>query len=108
MTRVGSFIRATSIDEIPQFLNVLRGEMSIVGPRPPTPEEVKLYQPWHKQRLQTIPGMTGMWQISGRSDVPFDEMVLLDIYYIENWSVQLDLQIMAMTVPYILLRRGAY
>ncbi len=108
MTRVGAFIRAVSIDEVPQFLNVLRGEMSIVGPRPPTPEELELYQPWHKQRLQTMPGMTGMWQISGRSDVPFDEMCLLDIYYIENWSVRLDLQIMAMTVPYILLRRGAY
>ncbi len=108
VTRVGTFIRATSIDELPQLLNVLRGEMSLVGPRPPTPEEVELYQPWHRQRLQAIPGLTGLWQVSGRSDVPFDEMCLLDIYYIENWSVRLDLQILAMTLPHVLLRRGAY
>ena len=108
ITNVGAFIRATSIDELPQLINVLRGEMSLVGPRPPTPDEVALYEPWHMQRLQMIPGMTGMWQISGRSDVPFDEMCLLDIYYIENWSVRLDLQIMAMTIPYLLLQRGAY
>lgn len=108
VTRVGAFIRATSIDELPQILNVLRGEMSLIGPRPPTPEEVQLYQPWHRQRLQAIPGLTGLWQVSGRSDVPFDEMCLLDIYYIENWSVWLDLQILAMTLPHVLLRRGAY
>lgn len=108
ITRVGAFIRASSIDELPQFINILRGEMSLVGPRPPIPDEVTHYEPWHMQRLQTIPGLTGLWQISGRSNVPFDEMCLLDIYYIENWSVKLDLQIMLMTIPYILLRRGAY
>lgn len=108
ITRVGAFIRATSIDELPQLINVLRGEMSIVGPRPPTPDEVALYEPWHLRRLQIIPGITGLWQVSGRSDVPFDEMCLLDIYYIENWSVRMDIQIMAMTFPRVLLRQGAY
>ncbi|MBZ0299702.1 MAG: sugar transferase [Anaerolineae bacterium] len=108
VTRVGAFIRATSIDELPQLINVLRGEMSLVGPRPPTPAELQLYQPWHRQRLQAIPGMTGLWQVSGRSDVPFDEMCLLDIYYVENWSVRLDLQILVMTLPRVLLRQGAY
>ncbi len=108
ITGVGAYIRAVSIDELPQFFNVLRGEMSLVGPRPPTPDEVALYEPWHLQRLQTIPGCTGLWQISGRSNVPFDEMCLLDIYYIENWSVRLDLQIIIMTFPHLLLRRGAW
>jgi exopolysaccharide biosynthesis polyprenyl glycosylphosphotransferase len=108
VTRVGALIRKTSIDELPQVLNILRGEMSLVGPRPPTPDEVTLYEPWHRQRLQAIPGITGLWQISGRSDVPFDEMCLLDIYYIENWSVKLDLQILITTLPHVLLRRGAY
>lgn len=108
ITRVGAFIRSISIDELPQFINVLKGEMSLVGPRPPTPDEVALYEPWHLQRLQTIPGCTGLWQISGRSNVPFDEMCLLDIYYIENWSVRLDLQIIVMTFPHLLLRRGAW
>ncbi len=108
ITRVGAVIRSVSIDELPQFINVLRGEMSLVGPRPPTPDEVALYEPWHLQRLQTIPGCTGLWQVSGRSNVPFDEMCLLDIYYIENWSVRLDLQIILMTLPHLLLRRGAW
>lgn len=108
ITRVGRFIRATSLDELPNLINVIRGQMSLVGPRPPTPDEVELYQPWHRQRLQTLPGLTGLWQVNGRSDVPFDEMCLLDIYYIENWSVGLDAQILMMTVPRILLRHGAY
>ena len=108
ITKVGKFIRRTSIDEIPNFINVLKGEMSIVGPRPPIPSEVDLYENWHLQRLQTIPGITGLWQVSGRSEVPFDEMVLMDIYYIENWSVRFDLQIMLMTIPRVLLRSGAY
>ncbi|MDX1993895.1 MAG: sugar transferase [bacterium] len=108
ITRVGRFIRRTSLDELPNLINVIRGQMSLVGPRPPTPDEVALYESWHMQRLQTMPGMTGLWQISGRSDVPFDEMCLLDIYYIENWSIQLDAQILMMTVPRVLLRQGAY
>lgn len=108
VTRVGRFIRATSLDELPNLWNVLTGQMSLVGPRPPTPDEVSLYEPWHMQRLQIRPGMTGLWQVSGRSDVPFDEMCLLDIYYIENWSVGLDAQILMMTIPRVLLRDGAY
>jgi exopolysaccharide biosynthesis polyprenyl glycosylphosphotransferase len=108
ITRVGHFIRTTSLDELPNLINVLIGHMSLVGPRPPTPEEVQLYEPWHMQRLQVKPGMTGLWQISGRSEVPFEEMCLLDIYYIENWSMQLDAQILMMTIPRVLLRQGAY
>ncbi len=108
ITRVGRIIRTTSLDELPNLVNVLMGHMSIVGPRPPTPEEVKLYEPWHMQRLQVKPGLTGLWQVSGRSEIPFDEMCLLDIYYIENWSIQLDAQILMMTIPRVLLRQGAY
>jgi exopolysaccharide biosynthesis polyprenyl glycosylphosphotransferase len=108
MTRVGRFIRTTSLDELPNLINVLMGHMSIVGPRPPTPDEVNLYQPWHMQRLQVKPGMTGLWQVSGRSEIPFDEMCLLDIYYIENWSIRLDAQILMMTIPRVLTRHGAY
>ena len=108
ITRVGRFIRRTSLDELPNLMNVLKGEMSLVGPRPPLPDEVELYENWHRQRLQTIPGITGLWQISGRSEVPFDEMCLMDIYYIENWSIQFDVQILLMTIPKVLLRSGAY
>lgn len=108
ITRVGRFLRRTSIDELPNLFNVLRGQMSLVGPRPPTPDEVELYEPWHMQRLQVMPGITGLWQVSGRSEVPFEEMCLLDIYYIENWSIRLDAQILMRTVPRVLLRHGAY
>ncbi len=108
ITRVGRIIRILSLDELPNLINVVRGQMSLVGPRPPTPDEVALYEPWHMQRLQILPGMTGLWQVNGRSDVPFEEMCLLDIYYIENWSVKLDAQILFMTVPRVLLRHGAY
>lgn len=108
VTGVGRFLRTTSLDELPNLINILRGQMSLVGPRAPTPDEVKLYQPWHMQRLNIIPGLTGLWQVSGRSDVPFEEMCLLDIYYIENWSVRLDAQILMMTVPRVLLGHGAY
>ncbi|HLU11693.1 MAG TPA: sugar transferase [Oceanobacillus sp.] len=108
VTKVGRFIRRLSLDELPNVVNVLLGHMSLVGPRPPTPDEVSLYEPWHMQRLQVKPGMTGLWQVSGRSEVPFDEMCLLDIYYIENWSMQLDAQILMMTIPRVLMRQGAY
>lgn len=108
ITRVGRLLRRTSMDELPNLINVLRGQMSIVGPRPPTPDEVELYEPWHRQRLKIMPGITGLWQVSGRSDVPFEEMCLLDIYYIENWSIKLDFQILLMTIPRVLLRDGAY
>lgn len=108
VTRFGRFIRRTSLDELPNLINVLRGQMSLVGPRPPTPGEVSLYAPWQRGRLQSLPGITGLWQVSGRSEVPFDEMCLLDIYYIENWSLTLDIQILMMTLPHVLLQRGAY
>ncbi len=108
ITRVGKWLRRTSLDELPQLINVLRGEMSIVGPRPPTPDEVVHYEPWHRQRLNTFPGVTSLWQVSGRSKVPFEEQCLLDIYYIENWSIGLDVQIMLRTIPNVLLGNGAY
>lgn len=108
ITRVGRLLRRTSMDELPNIVNVLKGEMSLVGPRPPLPSEVEAYAPWQRRRLQTIPGMTGLWQVSGRSEIPFDEMCLLDIYYIENWSMGLDAQILMLTIPRVLLRQGAY
>jgi exopolysaccharide biosynthesis polyprenyl glycosylphosphotransferase len=108
LTRVGRIIRRLSLDELPQLYNVLRGEMSLVGPRPPLVEEVAQYQPWHMQRLEVKGGITGLWQVSGRSDLTFDEQCLLDIYYIENWSLALDLRLMLQTIPYSLFGRGAY
>ncbi len=108
LTRVGRFIRRTSLDELPQLYNVLRGQMSLVGPRPPLPEEVSVYKTWHKQRLSVIGGITGLWQVSGRSDLTFDELCLLDIYYIENWSLGLDLRILLQTIPHALFGKGAY
>lgn len=108
LTKTGAFLRRTSLDELPQLFNVLWGEMSLVGPRPPIPAEVACYQPWHTQRLSVPGGMTGLWQVSGRSELTFDEMVLLDIYYIEHWSPWLDLQILLRTVPKVLLGEGAY
>jgi len=107
-TRVGRFLRRSSFDELPQLWNVLLGQMSLVGPRPPLPEEVAEYKPWHRQRLSVIGGMTGLWQVSGRSDLTFDELCLLDIYYIENWSLALDLRILLQTIPHSLFGRGAY
>lgn len=108
VTRVGRFLRRASLDELPNIFNVLKGEMSLVGPRPQLAREVALYETWQHQRLKVQPGMTGLWQISGRSEVPFDEMCLLDIYYIENWSLTLDLQILMQTAPKVLFRIGAY
>lgn len=108
ITRVGRFLRQTSLDEVPQFINVLRGEMSLVGPRPPLPSEVEQYQPWHRRRLRVPPGITGLWQVSGRSELTFDEMVLLDLYYIEHWSPWLDVAILLRTVPKVVAREGAY
>jgi exopolysaccharide biosynthesis polyprenyl glycosylphosphotransferase len=108
MTRVGRFLRRFSMDELPQFINVLKGDMSLVGPRPPIPAEVEQYQPWHLNRLTVPPGMTGMWQVSGRSELTFDEMVLLDLYYIEHWSPWLDFAIIFRTIPTTLLGDGAY
>ena len=107
-TGVGRFLRQTSLDELPQLINVLRGEMSLVGPRPPIPEEVAQYQLWHRKRLEIQPGLTGLWQVSGRSDLTFDEMVMLDIYYGENWSLSSDFQILLRTVPQLIFGDGAY
>lgn len=107
-TRTGRVLRKFSLDELPQFVNVLLGEMSIVGPRPPVPAEVAKYDDWHHGRLLVTPGMTGLWQVSGRSNLTFDEMVRLDLYYAEHWSPWLDVKIMLRTVPAVLLGRGAY
>lgn len=103
VTRVGRFIRKTSLDEFPQLINVIRGEISLVGPRPHEPEEVSRYERWHKKLLTIKPGITGLAQISGRSDLKFEDEAKLDIYYIENWSFKLDLQILFKT-PWVVLR----
>ncbi|MCK5117579.1 MAG: sugar transferase [Candidatus Aegiribacteria sp.] len=108
VTRVGRFIRKFSLDELPQLLNVLAGTMSLVGPRPHVPEEVKRYSIKHFKKLEVLPGMTGVCQVSGRNDLSYREMVKLDLYYVDNWSIWMDLSILTMTVPAILLRRGAY
>jgi len=108
VTSIGKFLRRTSLDELPQFINVLKGEMTLVGPRPPLAYELPHYQEWHKKRLTVKPGLTGLWQVSGRSTVPFDEMVRLDIKYIENWSFLLDLKIILRTIPVMLFGLGGY
>jgi exopolysaccharide biosynthesis polyprenyl glycosylphosphotransferase len=108
ITRVGRVLRRLSLDELPQLLNVLRGDMSLVGPRPPIPYEVEAYELWHRKRLDMKPGLTGLWQVSGRNSLTFDEMVRLDLYYIENWSLLLDLRIILRTLPVMLSGRDAY
>lgn len=108
VTTIGKWLRKYSLDEFPQLINVLRGEMSLVGPRPPLPVEVGRYTTKDWRRLEVVPGMTGLWQVSGRSSLTFDEMVSLDLFYIENWSVTLDLTLLARTVPAVLFARGAY
>lgn len=108
ITPIGKFIRRTSLDEIPNIINVLKGDMSLVGPRPPLPREVAEYEEWQKGRLAIKPGITGLWQVRGRSDLNFDEAVLLDLYYIENWSLRLYFQILLSTIPAVLFSRGAY
>ena len=97
ITRIGKFLRRTSLDEVPQLFNVLSGDMSVVGPRPPIPYEVEAYELWHRKRLDMKPGVTGLWQVSGRNRLPFEEMVRLDLFYIENWSLLLDLKIILRT-----------
>jgi exopolysaccharide biosynthesis polyprenyl glycosylphosphotransferase len=107
-TRVGCWLRRFSFDEVPQLFNVLKGDMSVIGPRPPLAHEVDKYLDWHRRRLEVSPGMTGLWQVSGRSELPFDEMALLDIWYIDNWSLSLDLKILLRTVPAVVFGYGAY
>jgi exopolysaccharide biosynthesis polyprenyl glycosylphosphotransferase len=108
VTRVGRVLRQFSLDELPQLVNVLLGSMSLVGPRPPLPEEVERYQGDVRRRLLVKPGLTGLWQVSGRSDLSWDESVRLDLYYVENWSLGFDFAIIARTVSAVLRRRGAY
>jgi exopolysaccharide biosynthesis polyprenyl glycosylphosphotransferase len=109
LTRVGRVLRMFSVDELPQLINVIRGEMSLVGPRPmPARFGQDSYEQWHLHRLEVLPGMTGLWQVSGRSDLTFDECVRLDLFYIENWSVAYDLFILLKTIPAVLKGRGAY
>lgn len=107
VTPVGKFLRRTSLDELPQLLNVLKGEMSMVGPRPHLGYEVDLYKDWHRRRLQGIPGITGWWQIHGRSRVPFDKAVEMDIWYLERQSLILDIRIMLRTITKAIVGRGA-
>ena len=108
ITPIGRVLRRTSLDELPQLFNVVKGEMSLVGPRPPIAYELTIYKEWHKRRLKAKPGITGLWQVSGRSSVPFHDMVLLDLYYINRWSLMLDIEIILKTIPVVLCGKGAY
>jgi lipopolysaccharide/colanic/teichoic acid biosynthesis glycosyltransferase len=108
VTRVGRILRKTSLDELPQLWHVLQGHMSLVGPRPPFPEEVERYEPWMLKRLSVRPGLTCLWQIQGRSNLPFEEWMRLDIEYVERCSFLLDLRILVLTIPAVLSARGAY
>ena len=108
VTRVGAMLRRYSIDELPQLWNVLKGEMSLVGPRPPLAREVALYEEWQLDRLEVRPGITGLWQVSGRSELSFEDYVRLDLFYVENWSIAYDLFILSKTVPLLVSARGAY
>jgi lipopolysaccharide/colanic/teichoic acid biosynthesis glycosyltransferase len=108
LTPVGRLLRRFSLDELPQLINVMRGEMSLVGPRPLPMRDFELLEDWHKKRYLVMPGITGLWQVSGRADLDFDDLVRLDFLYLEQWSVFLDLTILLKTVPAVLSRRGAY
>ena len=108
VTKVGRLLRKLSLDELPQLFNVIRGDMSLVGPRPPLPREVAQYEDWMMARLEVRPGITGLWQVSGRSELPFEDYVRLDLFYIENWSLAYDLFILAKTVPTLVTARGAH
>ncbi|HMH46814.1 MAG TPA: sugar transferase, partial [Solirubrobacteraceae bacterium] len=108
LTRVGSLLRRFSLDELPQLVNVLRGEMSLVGPRPLPQRDYEMLEDWHRKRYLVLPGITGLWQVSGRSELDFDDLVNLDFIYLEHWSLALDLTILLKTVPAVISRRGAY
>jgi exopolysaccharide biosynthesis polyprenyl glycosylphosphotransferase len=107
ITRVGAFIRKTSLDELPQFFNILFGDMSLVGPRPPLPSEVDQYKPWQRRRLSVKPGLTGLWQVSGRNNIDFEEWMRLDLRYIDDWSLWLDAKILMKTLPAVIFKTGA-
>jgi lipopolysaccharide/colanic/teichoic acid biosynthesis glycosyltransferase len=107
ITPVGRWLRKLSVDELPQFWNVLKGDMSLVGPRPPTPDEVVQYHGSQRRRLSMRPGLTCLWQVSGRNEVSFEDWMKLDLEYIDRWSTALDLQIVLRTIPQVLLARGA-
>jgi lipopolysaccharide/colanic/teichoic acid biosynthesis glycosyltransferase len=108
VTPVGAVLRRFSLDEVPQLLNVLRGQMSLVGPRPLPLRDYEQLEDWHRKRYNVLPGVTGLWQISGRSNLGFDDLVRLDFYYLENWSLLMDVAILAKTIPAVLAGRGAY
>ena len=108
VTPIGRFLRRFSLDELPQLANVIRGEMSLVGPRPLPMRDFERLEEWHKKRYLVLPGITGLWQVSGRSELDFDDLVRLDFLYLERWSVFLDLVIMLKTIPAVLSRRGAF
>jgi len=108
LTPVGGLLRRFSLDELPQLVNVLRGEMSLVGPRPLPERDYEMLEEWHRKRYLVLPGITGLWQVSGRSELDFDDLVNLDFMYLERWSLALDLTILLKTVPAVLTRRGAY
>src|SRR5206468_6386837 len=107
VTPVGSLLRRFSLDEVPQLFNVLRGQMSLVGPRPLPLRDYEQLEDWHRKRYNVLPGVTGLWQVSGRAELDFDELVRLDLLYLERWSVFLDLSIVLKTLPAVLRRRGA-
>jgi lipopolysaccharide/colanic/teichoic acid biosynthesis glycosyltransferase len=107
-TNVGRWLRILSLDELPQLWNVLRGDMSLVGPRPPLPQEVDQYEPWQRRRLRIRPGLTCLWALEGRSKLQFDRRMRRDLLYIDNWSMWLDFKILLKTIPAVLLGRGAH
>jgi lipopolysaccharide/colanic/teichoic acid biosynthesis glycosyltransferase len=108
VTPVGQFLRRWSLDELPQLFNVVRGQMSLVGPRPLPQRDFDRLADWHRKRYLVLPGITGLWQVSGRSELDFDELVRLDFLYLENWSVFLDLSILLKTIPAVIKAKGAW
>ena len=108
LTPVGRLLRRFSLDELPQLVNVLRGEMSLVGPRPLPERDFEMLADWHRKRYLVLPGITGLWQVSGRSELDFDDLVHLDFIYLERWSLALDLAILLKTIPAVIMQRGAY
>ena len=107
VTPIGRFIRKFSIDELPQLVNVLRGDMTLVGPRPPVPREVAEYKAWQRRRLSVRPGLTYYWQVGGRDDISFDEWMMLDLRYVDNWTLGKDIKLILMTIPAVVSGRGA-